>query len=92
MRCSSTLVLPLPAMPVTSNAGHILVADDEVLLLLDGGGDGLHVFGAAARKAIAQQRVLDGDIGVEIRAKRFALDVELRRLSRLTLMVRPLAS
>ena len=56
---------------------HILVADDEVLLLLDGGGDGLHVFGALRGKRLQQQRVLDGDIGVEIRAKRFALDVEL---------------
>ena len=56
---------------------HILVADDEVLLLLDGGGDGLHVFGALCGKRLQQQRVLDGHVGVEIRAKRFALDVEL---------------
>ena len=53
------------------------MADDEVLLFLDGGGNGLHVLGALCGKRLQQQRVLDGDIGVEIRAKRFALDVEL---------------
>ena len=34
---------------------NILMADDDVLLLLDGGGDGLHVLGALARQRMEQQ-------------------------------------
>ena len=56
---------------------HVLVADDEVLLFLDGGRDGLHVLGALRRKRLQKQRVLDGHVGVKVGVQLVALQVEL---------------
>ena len=55
----------------------VLVADDGVLLLLDGGRDGLELRGALRGEAGQQQRVLDGHRGVEVALEGVALDVEL---------------
>ena len=56
---------------------HVLVAHDGVLLLLDGGRDGLHLRGALLRERRQQERVLNGDRGVEIGSQAVFLDVEL---------------
>ena len=57
--------------------GAVLVADDGVLLLLDGRGDRLHLGGALFGQRREKQRILDGDVGVEIGAQLVAHDVEL---------------
>ena len=43
------------------------------------------MFGALCRKRLQQQRILDGHVGVEIRAKRFALNVELTAVEQVDL-------
>ena len=53
------------------------MAHDGVLLLLDGGRDGLHLRGALLRERREQERVLDGDGGVEVGVQAVFLDVEL---------------
>ena len=57
--------------------GAVLVADDGVLFLLDGRGDRLHLGGALLGQRREKQRILDGDVGVEIGAQLVAHDVEL---------------
>ena len=57
--------------------GAVLVADDGVLLLLDGRSDRLHLGGALLGQRREKQRILDGDAGVEIGAQLVAHDVEL---------------
>jgi len=57
--------------------GHVRVADDRVLLLLDGRRDGRELRRAALRERCQQQRVLDGHRGVEVGAQLVAVQVEL---------------
>ena len=57
--------------------GHVLVTHHLVLLLLDGGRDGLHLRRAALRERCEQERVLDGHGGVEVGVQAVFLDVEL---------------
>ncbi len=56
---------------------HVFVADHDVLLFLDGGGDGLHLRGALTRKRGQQQLVLDCHGGVEAGVQLVVRDVEL---------------
>ena len=53
------------------------MADDLVLLALDGGRDGAELLGVAAAQGVEQEGVLDCDRGVEIAAQGVADDVEL---------------
>ena len=57
--------------------GHVLVTHHLVLLLLDGGRDGLHLRRAALRERCEQERVLDGHGGVEVGVQAVFFDVEL---------------
>ena len=53
------------------------MTDDGVLFLLDGRGDCLHLRGSLLGQRREKQRILDGDVGVEIGAQLVAHDVEL---------------
>ena len=57
--------------------GHVLMAHDLVLLLLDSCCDGLHLRRAALRERREQKRVLDGHGGVEVGVQAVLVDVEL---------------
>ena len=57
--------------------GHVGMADDRVLLLLDGRSDGRELRRATLRERGQQQRVLDGHRGVEVGAQLVAVQVEL---------------
>ena len=57
--------------------GHVLVADDRVLLALDGCGDGRELLGVVLLERAEKERVLDGHGGVEVRVELVARDIEL---------------
>ena len=56
---------------------HVRIADDEVLLLLDRLGDGLHLIAPLLRERVNQQRILQRDLRVEVGLQHIALQIEL---------------
>ena len=56
---------------------HFFMANDQVLLFLDGGSNGLHMRGAALRKRCQQKRILNSHTGIKVCVKRVCLNVEL---------------
>ena len=62
---------------------HVLVAHDDVLLALDRRGDGAELLGVVGLERRQQERVLDGDGGVEVAPELVAHDVELAALQQL---------
>ena len=77
MRCMSTEVLSDPGDAVDEQHVAILMADNLVLLLLDGGRDVLHPRGALLGKRGQKHGILNRHRGVEIRVEAVGFDVEL---------------
>ncbi len=56
---------------------HVRIADDGVLLLLDGRGDGLHLVGAGPRERGKKKGILDGDLRVKVPVQVIPVEVKL---------------
>ena len=62
---------------VDDERGHVCMAHDLVLLLLDSRRDGRELFGMALGQRLQKQRVFDGDGGIEVGVELVAGEVEL---------------